>query len=150
MPSRQLSGINIFAFLAASFMNLPNVSDMQKLWLSFGFALSNAVYVHTFVFSLVNQSVHLTATIDRFSPLAYFSIDTRGRRFLLLLSLVLMLPLLLAAGFSLEIDSNYTNNASTTQNTRASASASAAQVGVFEFFLILYTAAYSPGAGVRD
>ncbi|KKA23334.1 Sugar transporter [Rasamsonia emersonii CBS 393.64] len=125
MASQQLSGINIFAFLAASFifstlghseehLSPAEQADrkMKTLWLSFGFALANAV----------------------FSPLAYFSIDSRGRRFLLLLSLVLMFPLLIAAGFSLEINNTVRNNP--------------ARVGVFEFFLILYTAAYSPGAGV--
>lgn len=70
----------------------------------------------------------------RFSPLAYFTIDSKGRRFLLLLSLVLMVPLLVAAGFSLRINSSHPDNPT--------------RVGVFEIFLILYTAAYSPGAGV--
>lgn len=45
-----------------------------------------------------------------------------------------MVPLLIAAGFSLQI--NDTNPSNPTR------------VGVFETFLILYTAAYSPGAGV--
>ena len=72
--------------------------------------------------------------VRRFSPLAYFVIDTKGRRFLLLLSLILMMPLLIAAGFSLQINPSHPDNP--------------ARVGVFELFLILYTAAYSPGAGV--
>jgi Sugar (and other) transporter len=70
----------------------------------------------------------------RFSPLAYFTIDSKGRRFLLLLSLILMIPLLIAAGFSLEIHPTHPSNS--------------ARVGAFELFLILYTATYSPGAGV--
>jgi hypothetical protein len=45
-----------------------------------------------------------------------------------------MIPLLIAAGFSLRI--NYTDPSNPVR------------VGVFETFLILYTAAYSPGAGV--
>lgn len=45
-----------------------------------------------------------------------------------------MVPLLIAAGFSLKIDSGHPSNP--------------ARVGVFEVFLILYTATYSPGAGV--
>jgi hypothetical protein len=45
-----------------------------------------------------------------------------------------MIPLLIAAGFSLRI--NYTDPSNPIR------------VGVFETFLILYTAAYSPGAGV--
>lgn len=73
-------------------------------------------------------------TCRRFSPLAYFTIDSKGRRFLLLLSLVLMVPLLIAAGFSLGINTGHPNNP--------------IRIGLFETFLILYTAAYSPGAGV--
>ena len=73
-------------------------------------------------------------TCRRFSPLAYFTIDSKGRRFLLLLSLVLMVPLLIAAGFSLGINTADPNNP--------------IRIGLFETFLILYTAAYSPGAGV--
>ena len=65
-----------------------------------------------------------------FSPLAWFYIDSKGRRFLLLASLIAMVPLLLATAFSFKID------------------ASDARLGVIEFFVILYTAAYSPGAGV--
>ncbi|KAH8696407.1 putative sugar transporter [Talaromyces proteolyticus] len=121
MAAQQLSGINIFAFLSTSFISnsvnntisgAPELSNMTALWLSFGFALSNAV----------------------FSPLAYFTIDSKGRRFLLLLSLILMVPLLIAAGFCLQIDPAHPNNP--------------ARVGLFELFLILYTATYSPGAGV--
>lgn len=70
----------------------------------------------------------------RFSPLAYFTIDSKGRRFLLLLSLILMIPLLIAAGFSLQIDRLHPNNPT--------------RVGLFATFLTLYTAAYSPGGGV--
>lgn len=114
MAAQQLSGINIFAFLSTSFITSETLSKgeshMKALWLSFGFCLCNAV----------------------FSPLAYFTIDSKGRRFLLLLSLTLMIPLLIAAGFSLQIGST----------------TSSARRGVFEMFLILYTATYSPGAGV--
>jgi hypothetical protein len=42
--------------------------------------------------------------------------------------------LLIAAGFSLGINTAHPNNS--------------VRVGIFETFLILYTAAYSPGAGV--
>ncbi|CRG83841.1 Proton myo-inositol cotransporter [Talaromyces islandicus] len=117
MAAQQLSGINIFSFLSNNFISNPGqstgqISNIKSLWLSFGFGLSNAV----------------------FSPLAYFTIDSKGRRFLLLLSLFLMIPLLIAAGFSLEIDPAHPNNP--------------ARVGLFETFLILYTAAYSPGGGV--
>lgn len=81
---------------------------MKSLWLSFGFAASNAV----------------------FSPVAYWLIDSKGRRFLLLASLIAMVPLLLATAFSFKIQGN------------------TAKLAVTELFVILYTAAYSPGAGV--
>ena len=81
---------------------------MENLWLSFGFAAANAV----------------------FSPIAYWFIDSKGRRFLLLVSLIAMIPLLLATGFSFQIQA-YT-----------------ARLVVVETFVILFTAAYSPGAGV--
>jgi hypothetical protein len=72
----------------------------------------------------------------RFSPLAYLWIDSHGRRFLLLTSLILMVPLLIAAGFSLDIHKFNPGNS--------------LRIGMFEIFLILYTAAYSPGAGVSN
>ena len=111
---RQLSGINIFAFLAATVFNNNNTvtqpagpHNMRSLWLSFGFAVANAV----------------------FSPVAYWFVDVKGRRYILLSSLIAMVPLLLATGLSFMIDGS-------------------AKVPVTEIFLILYTAAYSPGAGV--
>ncbi|KAH8593996.1 hypothetical protein B0O99DRAFT_652918 [Bisporella sp. PMI_857] len=82
MASQQMSGINIFAFLAASFLTDANFSPMHSLWLSLGFGASNFI----------------------FSPLAYWFIDTSGRRFLLLMSLFCCFPLLLATGFSLKIE----------------------------------------------
>ncbi|KAF2097111.1 hypothetical protein NA57DRAFT_77366 [Rhizodiscina lignyota] len=115
MVAQQFSGINIFAFLATTLFNAGDKQDpsggnqtsphlIQNLWQSFGFALANAL----------------------FSPLAYWFIDSKGRRFLLLTSLLLMIPLLLATGLSFLSSSNVPH----------------------EIFLILYTAAYSPGAGV--
>lgn len=81
---------------------------MESLWLSFGFAASNAV----------------------FSPIAYWFIDGKGRRFLLLASLTAMVPLLLATAFSFKLQEANAKHA------------------VVEVFVVLYTAAYSPGAGV--
>lgn len=109
MASQQLSGINVFAFLSTTFLSGASFTVIQTLWLSFGFAAANTV----------------------FSPVAYFFIDSKGRRFLLLLSLLLMMPLLIAMGFSLNIYPNYPT-----------------RIAVVELFIILYTAAYSPGAGV--
>ena len=108
MYHRQLSGINIFAFLSTTIFNYGDINPMQSLWLSFGFAVSNAV----------------------FSPIAYWLIDSKGRRFLLLASLFAMVPLLLATAFSFKIPNQ------------------TARFAVAEVFIIIYTAAYSPGAGV--
>lgn len=105
---RQLSGINIFAFLSTTIFSTGSANPMISLWLSFGFAASNAL----------------------FSPIAYWLIDGKGRRFLLLASLVAMVPLLIATAFSFKIPG------------------STARFAVAELFVILYTAAYSPGAGV--
>lgn len=81
---------------------------MENLWLSFGFAASNAL----------------------FSPLAYWIVDRKGRRSLLLASLIAMVPLLLATAFAFKIHEP------------------TAKKVVVEIFVIIYTAAYSPGAGV--
>ncbi|KUJ16458.1 uncharacterized protein LY89DRAFT_558025, partial [Mollisia scopiformis] len=108
MAAQQMSGINIFAFLAASFLADSGFSPINSLWLSFGFGASNFL----------------------FSPLAYWFIDTKGRRYLLLMSLLCCFPMLLATGFSFKIqDEN-------------------ARIGVVATFLVLFTLAYSPGAGV--
>ena len=105
---RQFSGINIFAFLSTTIFNYGTINPTKSLWLSFGFAAANAV----------------------FSPVAYWFIDSKGRRFLLLASLTAMVPLLLATGFAFKIPGP------------------TAKFAVVELFVILYTAAYSPGAGV--
>lgn len=81
---------------------------MENLWLSFGFAASNAL----------------------FSPVAYWIVDRKGRRSLLLASLTAMVPLLLATAFAFKIHEP------------------TAKKVVVEIFVIIYTAAYSPGAGV--
>lgn len=108
MAAQQMSGINIFAFLAASFLADSGFSPINSLWLSFGFGASNFL----------------------FSPLAYWFIDTKGRRYLLLMSLLCCFPMLLATGFSFKI-----------QDVNA-------RIGVVATFLVLFTLAYSPGAGV--
>ena len=108
MAAQQASGINIFAFLAASFLSDANFSSINSLWLSLGFGAANFL----------------------FSPIAYWFVDTRGRRFLLLTSLLCCFPMLLATGFSFKIEDD------------------SARTGVVAMFLILFTLAYSPGAGV--
>ncbi|KAL3417130.1 hypothetical protein PVAG01_11130 [Phlyctema vagabunda] len=109
MAAQQMSGINIFAFLAASFLTgARGFTALDSLWLSFGFGAGNFV----------------------FSPLAYWYIDTKGRRWLLLISLAACFPMLLATGFSFTIDDLDV------------------RIAVLATFLILFTLAYSPGAGV--
>lgn len=99
---------------------------MKSLWLSFGFAASNAVF-SPLAFPLIDGDTRDTDAggIIRHLP--------RGRRFLLLTSLILMIPFLIATAFAFDIDA-------TRHRT--------AHIAVVELFLILYTAAYSPGAGV--
>lgn len=109
MISQQLSGVNIFAFLAATFFQTGNTGENGSLWLSFAFGLSNAV----------------------FSALAYWLIDTKGRRYLLVLSLFGMIWTMLATGLSFNISTD-----------------NPARLGVITFWLIFYTFFYSPGAGV--
>ena len=41
MSSQQLSGVNIFAFLAATLFSSAGFSDMKSLWLYFGFGVAN-------------------------------------------------------------------------------------------------------------
>jgi len=108
MASQQLSGVNIFAFLAASFLADANFSSINSLWLSLGFGAANFI----------------------FSPIAYGLVDSKGRRFLLLTSLLCCFPMLLATGLSFKIQDEST------------------KIGVVAMFIILFTLAYSPGAGV--
>lgn len=81
MVSQQPSGINIFAFLAATFFNTANTDQNGSLRLSLGFGLSNAL----------------------FSIIAYWFTDTKGRRFLLLTSHFGMIWALLGTGLSFKI-----------------------------------------------
>ncbi|OCL12086.1 galactose-proton symporter [Glonium stellatum] len=109
MMSQQFSGVNIFAFLAATTFSDANIDPKKSLWLAFGFGIANFL----------------------FSPLAYWYIDSKGRRFLLLLSLFSMIWALIATGFSFQIPRD-----------------SSARIPVITFFMIVYTLCYSPGAGV--
>ena len=108
MSAQQLCGINIFAFLAATLFDFAGISDKKSLWLFFGFGMANFVG----------------------SAIAYFYIDTRGRRYLLIASLAAMMPLLLATGLSFLANDN------------------SVKIGLVSTFLVLYTLAYSPGGGV--
>lgn len=48
MSCQQLSGINIFAFLAATLFDSAGISHTKSLWLFFGFGVSNVLYVLLF------------------------------------------------------------------------------------------------------
>ncbi|KAI4099508.1 MAG: hypothetical protein LQ339_005935 [Xanthoria mediterranea] len=116
MTAQQMSGINVFAFLASTLFksndknSTPETSpEKASLWLYFVFGVVN------FLSSII----------------AYFFIDTKGRRWLLMLSLALMLPFLIGTAFSFK-----------------AAEDTSRQRGLTATFLVLYTMAYSPGAGV--
>ena len=78
----------------------------------------------------MTKGLILTSWLTRFSAIAYFYIDSKGRRFLLMTSLAAMFPLLLASGFSYKLESN------------------SGKIAAVTTFLVLYTLAYSPGGGV--
>lgn len=119
----QLSGINIFAFLSSTLFTGAGFSPIKSLWLGFGFAASNAVF-SPFAFPFIDGKPR-TAD-DQGSS----GCRPRGRRFLLLASLITMIPFLIATAFALKIKND------------------TAHIAVVELFIIVYTAAYSPGAGV--
>ncbi|KAL8691783.1 MAG: hypothetical protein Q9224_004096 [Gallowayella concinna] len=115
MTAQQMTGINIFAFLAATLFesgkpnpdkskmdsgNLEENPDRTSLWLFFGFGIAN------FLSSMI----------------AYRYIDRKGRRWLLMSSLVAIFPFLLATALS------FLAEAGTPQ-----------QSGLIAFFLIVYT-----------
>ncbi|KAL8937673.1 MAG: hypothetical protein Q9216_004307 [Gyalolechia sp. 2 TL-2023] len=105
MLAQQMTGINVFAFLASTLFEYGQergIPHKGSLWLYFGFGIAN------FFSSLI----------------AYFYIDSKGRRWLLMLSLAAMFPFLLVTAFSF-----------TAHNPP--------KQGLVATFL-----AYSPGAGV--
>ncbi|KAL8950681.1 MAG: hypothetical protein Q9222_003291 [Ikaeria aurantiellina] len=104
-------GINVFAFLASTILeyndeNRPGIHRKDSLWLFFAFGAAN----------------FLSSTV------AYFYIDRQGRRWLLMVSLAAMFPLLIATAFSFIANGKL-------------------QKGLVATFLLLFTFAYSPGAG---
>ncbi|KAI9695282.1 MAG: hypothetical protein M1820_008744 [Bogoriella megaspora] len=108
MASQQMTGINIFAFLVASILTASGTRPIISLWSSFAWAGCNAI----------------------FSTIAYWYIDTKGRRTLLLFSLISMVPFIIGQALSLIIsDTNI-------------------HTGIVILLIVFNTAAYSPGAGV--
>jgi MFS family permease len=109
MIAQQMCGINIIAFFSSSVFLLVTGSVSQSLWASFGFGLIN------FLFAIP----------------AIFTIDTFGRRSLLLFTFPQMFWTLLAAGMCFFIPE----------------SKETSRLGAIAFFIYLFTAFYSPGEG---
>ncbi|KAE9978325.1 hypothetical protein EG328_001499 [Venturia inaequalis] len=109
MIAQQFSGINIFSFLATTILQESGIPDSRNSWFNFGFAGVNAIA----------------------SGLTYFLIDRFGRRTLLLTSLALMFPFLLACGFAMDANGN-----------------GPPHLGAVIPLVLIFVAIYSPGAGV--
>jgi len=108
MIAQQMCGINIMAFYSSTIFAEGGASDFQALLGSFGFGAVN------FIFAIP----------------AFYTIDTFGRRNLLLFTFPNMAWTLLAAGFAFYIPRD-----------------NPAHLGVIALFVYLFAAFYSPGEG---
>ncbi|KIW63945.1 hypothetical protein PV04_08907 [Phialophora macrospora] len=108
MIAQQMCGINIMAFYSSTIFREGGASDFVALLGSFGFGAVN------FIFAIP----------------AFLTIDTFGRRSLLLFTFPNMAWTLLAAGFAFYIPRS-----------------SSAHLGVIALFVYLFAAFYSPGEG---
>ena len=108
MLAQQMCGINIIAFYSSTVFKNAGADNLQALLASWGFGLVNFVFAWP----------------------AVWTIDTFGRRSLLLFTFPQMAWTLLGAGFANKIP--YT---------------SAAHLGLVAFFVYLFAAFYSPGEG---
>ncbi|PNS18889.1 hypothetical protein CAC42_5428 [Sphaceloma murrayae] len=108
MIAQQMCGINIIAFYSSSVFSSAGATNLQALFASFGFGLVNFVFAFP----------------------AVWTIDTFGRRNLLLFTFPNMAWTLLAAGFAFYIPGS-----------------GPAHVGVISLFIYLFAAFYSPGEG---
>ncbi|KFY55622.1 hypothetical protein V496_06944 [Pseudogymnoascus sp. VKM F-4515 (FW-2607)] len=108
MLAQQMCGINIMSFYSSTIFRNAGASDIVALLASFGFGLVNFVFAWP----------------------AIWTIDTFGRRGLLLFTFPNMSWTLLAAGMAYFIPQDQT-----------------AHLGVVLFFVYLYDAFYSPGEG---
>jgi MFS family permease len=108
MIAQQMCGINIIAFYSSNIFVDAGADNLTALLASFGFGLINFVFAWP----------------------AIWTIDTFGRRKLLLLTFPQMAWTLLAAGLCTLIDP-----------------ASKAHLGLVAFFVFLFAAFYSPGEG---
>ena len=108
MIAQQMCGINIIAFYSSTVFTKAGGSTSQALWASFGFGLVNFVFAFP----------------------AVWTIDTYGRRSLLLFTFPQMAWTLLAAGLCFLIP----------QGDRA-------HLGLVAMFIFIFAAFYSPGEG---
>lgn len=108
MIAQQMCGINIIAFYSSTIFKEAGASELEALLASFGFGVVNFVFAWP----------------------AIFTIDTFGRRTLLLFTFPQMAWTLLAAGFCFYIPEE-----------------SRAHLGMIAFFVFLFGAFYSPGEG---
>ena len=108
MLAQQMCGINIIAFYSSTVFVKAGASNLKALLASFGFGLVNFVFAWP----------------------AVWTIDTYGRRALLLFTFPQMAWTLLAAGLCFIIP----------QDSRA-------HLGLIAFFVFLFAAFYSPGEG---
>ncbi|RMZ04857.1 hypothetical protein D0862_05177 [Hortaea werneckii] len=108
MIAQQMCGINIIAFYSSTVFRQAGASERNALIASFGFGLVNFVFAWP----------------------AIWTIDTFGRRTLLLFTFPNMAWTLLAAGFCFYIPES-----------------NPAHLGLIAFFIYLFAAVYSPGEG---
>ncbi|KAI4224969.1 MAG: hypothetical protein L6R36_004284 [Xanthoria steineri] len=108
MLAQQMCGINIIAFYSSTVFKEAGAGDLQALLASFGFGLVNFVFAWP----------------------AVWTIDTYGRRALLLFTFPQMAWTLLAAGLCFIVP----------EENRA-------HLGMIAFFIFLFAAFYSPGEG---
>ncbi|EWC43710.1 hypothetical protein DRE_07462 [Drechslerella stenobrocha 248] len=108
MLAQQMCGINIIAFYSSSIFEKAGASAKESLIASMGFGLVNFIFAWP----------------------AVFTIDTYGRRSLLLFTFPQMAWTLLAAGFCFYIPES-----------------SAAHIGLIALFIYIFTAFYSAGEG---
>ena len=107
MIAQQMCGINIIAFYSSTIFRQANATERDALIASFGFGLVNFVFAWP----------------------AFYTIDTFGRRALLLFTFPNMAWTLLAAGLCFLIPAGTT------------------QLGLVALFIYLFAAFYSPGEG---
>ncbi|KAL7942930.1 sugar transporter domain-containing protein [Trichoderma barbatum] len=111
MIAQQMCGINIISFYSSTIFKQSGISDYTALWASFGFGIINFLFAWP----------------------AVWTIDTFGRRALLLFTFPNMFWTLLVAGLCYLIEPDVTN--------------STPRIAAVATFVYLFAAFYSPGEG---